>query len=93
MSTGATAVHTVYILECSDGSLYVGCTNNLAKRLVEHNESKKGAKYTKMRRPVTLKYSETLPSLAEGRKREAEIKRWKREQKLHLIQTSSGTSL
>ena len=46
----------VYILECKDKSLYVGCTNNLERRLKEHNESKWGAHYTKIRRPVKLKY-------------------------------------
>jgi putative endonuclease len=77
--------HFVYILECADGSLYVGCTNNLEKRLHEHNHSKSGAHYTKIRRPVVLKYQEELATLAEGRKREAEIKSWKREKKLSLF--------
>lgn len=76
----------VYILECSDNSLYVGCTNNLEKRLKEHNHSKCGAHYTKIRRPVILKYREGFETLNEARKREAEIKRWKREKKLSLIE-------
>lgn len=75
----------VYILECSDKSLYVGCTNDLEKRLNQHNNLKSGAHYTKIRRPVVLKYSENLPSLLEARSREAEIKRWKREKKMELI--------
>lgn len=75
----------VYILECADNTLYVGCTNNLERRLVEHNHAKGGAHYTKIRRPVTLKYSETFPALAEARKREAEIKSWQRPKKLALI--------
>ena len=82
-------VHTVpqfvYILECADTSLYVGCTNNLEKRLKEHNSSKKGAHYTKIRRPVVLKYSEMLPNLSDARAREAAIKRLPREKKLALI--------
>ncbi|MFZ1988010.1 MAG: GIY-YIG nuclease family protein [Minisyncoccia bacterium] len=78
-------VHTVYILTCADDTLYVGCTNNLERRLKQHNHSKQGAHYTKIRRPVTLVYSETFPTLAEARKREAEIKTWKREQKLSLL--------
>ena len=73
--------HHVYILECADKSLYVGCTNNLQKRLVEHNGLKCGAHYTKIRRPIVLKYSESFETLAEARKREAEIKRWPREKK------------
>ena len=74
-----------YILECSDKSLYVGCTNNLERRFEEHNSSKRGAHYTKIRRPVILKYSETFKTLKEARKREAEIKGWKREKKLKLF--------
>ena len=74
-----------YILECADKTLYVGCTNNLEKRLHQHNNLKSGAHYTKIRRPVILKYSETFPSLLKARGREAEIKRWTREEKLILI--------
>ena len=77
--------HYVYILECADGSLYVGCTNNLERRLIQHNQSKNGAHYTKIRRPVVLKYSKSFPTLKEARKREAEIKSWRREKKLALI--------
>lgn len=75
----------MYILECADTSLYVGCTNNLEKRLKQHNGSKQGAHYTKIRRPVVLKYSELFKTLARARAREAEIKRWKREEKLALF--------
>lgn len=78
-------LHFVYILECADGSLYVGATNNLEKRLNEHNHAKRGAHYTKIRRPVTLKYSESFSTLADARKREAELKGWRREKKMALI--------
>ena len=74
-----------YIVECADTSLYTGCTNNLSLRLSQHNNSKKGARYTKIRRPVKLIYFEKFKTLAEGRQREAEIKRLKREEKLRLI--------
>lgn len=74
-----------YILECIDGSLYVGCTNNLEKRLGQHNNSKYGAHYTKIRRPVILKYSENFSTLREAMQREIEIKRWTRKKKLELI--------
>jgi putative endonuclease len=74
-----------YILECADTSLYVGCTNNLEKRLKEHNTSKHGAHYTKIRRPVVLKYSETYATLAQARAREAALKRLPREKKLQLL--------
>lgn len=75
----------VYILECADTSLYVGSTNNLDKRLYEHNNLKNGAHYTKIRRPVVLKYKEEFETLKESRSREAEIKRYTRSQKLDLI--------
>ncbi len=76
---------TTYILECADLTLYVGCTNNLEKRIVEHNTSKKGAHYTKIRRPVKIVYTEQYDTLNEARKREVEIKKWKREDKQVLI--------
>jgi len=79
----------VYILECADTSLYVGSTNNLEKRLKEHNTSKQGAHYTKIRRPVVLKYTEILPSLGEARSREAALKRLTREKKLMLISSAT----
>lgn len=75
----------IYILECADTTLYIGATNNLEKRLKEHNTSKSGAHYTKIRRPVTLKYSEEFETLKEARSREAELKRLKREEKLKLF--------
>ncbi len=78
-------VFYVYILECADGSFYVGCTNNLKKRIKEHNESKWGAHFTKIRRPVTLKYSEEFKTLKGAMHRESEIKGWRREKKLNLI--------
>jgi len=75
----------VYILECADRSFYIGCTNDLEKRLQQHNESKWGAHYTKIRRPIILKYSEEFKILKEARQREAKIKGWRREKKLALI--------
>lgn len=74
-----------YILECADKSLYAGCTNNLEKRIEQHNDSKWGAHYTKIRRPVTLKYSESFTTLIRARRREAEIKGWRKAKKLQLI--------
>ena len=75
----------VYILECKDSTLYVGSTNNLEKRLKEHNTSKNGAHYTKIRRPVRLVYSEKISSFRVARRREAEIKRLERKDKIQLI--------
>ena len=82
-----------YILSCADGTLYIGSTNNIEKRLYEHNHSKNGAHYTKIRRPVTLVYVEHCETLSEGRKREAVIKRLTRKQKLELIATSQAIQL
>ena len=75
----------VYILECADGSFYVGCTNNLEKRLKQHNNSKWGAHYTKIRRPVILRYTEKFKTLKEARQRETKVKGWDRNKKLALI--------
>ena len=77
--------YITYILECADKTLYVGSTNNLQKRLHEHNHAKRGAHYTKIRRPVILKYSQKFKTLKEVRAREAELKRLNRAQKLKLI--------
>ncbi|MFA6405114.1 MAG: GIY-YIG nuclease family protein [Candidatus Paceibacterota bacterium] len=77
--------HYVYILECSDKTLYVGCTNDLSRRLYEHNNSRKGAHYTKMRRPVRMVYHKSFLTLREARRMEIEIKSWKRKEKLIFI--------
>jgi putative endonuclease len=77
--------HFTYILECADKTLYIGCTNDLQKRLRQHNGAKAGAHYTKIRRPVVLKYSETFRTLAKARARETELKRLSRKEKLALL--------
>lgn len=79
-----------YILECADKSFYVGCTNNLEERISQHNESRKGAHYTKIRRPVVLKYWEEFDNLKSARRREAELKGWRREKKINLIKTQKA---
>ncbi len=75
----------VYILKCSDGTLYTGITNDIDKRLYEHNNSDKGAKYTKVRRPVELVYKEDSDDRSSASKREYIIKKLSREEKLSLI--------
>ena len=82
-------MHYVYILKCVDKTFYVGCTNDLEKRLKQHNGAKSGAHYTKIRRPVLLAYSEKFKTLKAARAREAEIKRWTRAQKMDLMQSGS----
>ncbi len=81
-------IHSVYILQCADATLYIGCTNNLEKRLREHNTSKRGAHYTKIRRPVVVKRVERYRTLAKARAREAQLKRLPRKEKLKLLQTT-----
>ncbi len=78
-------MHCTYILECADKTLYVGCTNDLEKRLKQHNTAKAGAHYTKIRRPVALVHFERFRTLAKARAREAAIKRLTRKEKLALI--------
>ncbi len=77
-------IYSVYILECADGTLYIGSTNDLEKRLHAHNNLKGGAHYTKIRRPVMLKYQEEVGTLGNARKRESELKNLSRAEKLEL---------
>ena len=74
-----------YILRCEAGTLYTGWTNNLEKRVADHNAGK-GAKYTRTRRPVELVYVEEFPTKEEAMSREYAIKRLKRTDKLKLLQ-------
>jgi len=73
-----------YILRCSDGSLYTGYTNDLDKRLAAHN-SGKGAKYTRLRRPVTLVYFEEFDTRQKAQRREALIKQLTKREKEKLM--------
>ncbi len=83
-------MYFTYILECKDKTLYVGSTNDLEKRLYQHNHAKAGAHYTKIRRPVILKYSEKFRTLRNARRRETEIKKWARNKKMELINKKSN---
>jgi putative endonuclease len=76
----------VYILKCSDNSFYTGSTNDIKKRLHEHNNLKSWAHYTKIRRPVEIIYTEIFETLNEARKRECEIKKLTRKEKEKLIE-------
>lgn len=82
-------MYFTYILECADKTLYVGSTNDLEKRLHKHNHLKSGAHYTKIRRPVVLKYFEKFKTLTESRRREIEIKGWTRDKKIKLINSKN----
>lgn len=76
-----------YILTCRDGSLYTGWTNNLEKRISDHNAGK-GAKYTRARRPVSLAYYEEFAVKEDAMKRECEIKKMTRQEKMDLIKNN-----
>lgn len=77
----------VYIMKCSDGTLYTGWTNDMKKRLSSHNCGR-GAKYTRSRLPVTPVYVEFLQSRSDALKREAAIKKLTRARKLELISSA-----
>lgn len=77
----------VYILECNDKTLYCGITNDLDKRINAHNDGK-GAKYTSGRTPVVLKWNEKCGTKSDALKREIEIKKMKKAEKLWLISGS-----
>jgi putative endonuclease len=78
------AVWTVYVLRCGDGSLYTGITNALEARVKTHRAGR-GAKYTRSRLPVTLAWSRRCPTATAARRLEYAIKRLAREAKLRLI--------
>ncbi len=74
----------IYIVECRDSTYYTGITNDLAKRIETHNNGR-GAKYTRPRLPVRLRYSEECPTKGAALKREAEIQGYNRKQKEELL--------
>lgn len=80
-------MYYVYIVECKDGTLYTGWTIDIKQRLTEHNQGK-GAKYTRGRIPVVLKYLEEVGSKPEALKREFSIKQLARAEKIALIDKS-----
>jgi len=79
-----------YILQCADGTLYIGRTSDLTERIIRHNEGR-GAAWTSRRRPVKLVYNEPFPSELEATRRELQLKRWSLAKKLALINGASAT--
>ncbi len=77
----------VYVLKCADDTLYTGVATDLSRRVEEHNSSSKGAKYTRVRRPVKLVYYENCADRVDATRREAAIKKLSRKEKLALIDT------
>ncbi len=80
----------VYIVSCNDGTLYTGISTNVVKRLKEHNYSKRGAKYTKSRRPVILVYTQAVKNKSQALKKEISLKKLAREKKLAIIKENSN---
>lgn len=84
-------MYYVYIVKCADETLYTGIATELDRRIEEHNGSDKGAIYTRVRRPVTLVYSEEYPDRSAASKREYEIKKkMNRSEKLALVKGVSN---
>lgn len=79
----------MYILQCADDTLYTGITNDLENRLLRHNRGS-ASKYTRSRLPVHLVYLEKHISKSAALKREYEVKRMKRQQKIKMIEESRG---
>ena len=77
----------VYMLECKDGSLYTGITDNVARRLAVHR-SGKGAKYTRGRGPLILRYAERCAGMSEALQRENAIKKLTKAEKIKLWQSA-----
>ncbi|MFH1771438.1 MAG: GIY-YIG nuclease family protein [Candidatus Omnitrophota bacterium] len=77
-------IWNVYIAKCRNGELYVGISNDVNRRIKEHNTTVK-CRYTRFRKPVRLLYCEQFCDRSSALKREAEIKRWRRDKKLALI--------
>ncbi len=76
------------MLKCADDTLYTGITTDLDRRILEHNEGKIGAKYTKPRRPVSLVYSKQFPTRSEALKFEHMTKQLSKSAKLAMIYTN-----
>ncbi|WP_194410071.1 GIY-YIG nuclease family protein [Microbacterium cremeum] len=74
----------MYILQCADGSLYVGSTRHLEHRLAQHNDGE-GAAYTRTRLPVSLVYFETFDRVDDAYRREKQVQGWGRAKRLALI--------
>ena len=81
-------MYLVYILECQDGSLYTGITNDLARRLRQHQQGE-GGHYTRAKQARKIVYTEEHPDRSSALRREAQIKRWPRKKKLSLVSGAS----
>ena len=87
----STAPWHLYIIECENGALYTGITNEVERRLAEH-KSGKGGHYTRAHLAKKIIHSEQFKNRSEALKRESQIKTWTRQKKLDLINTSRGSA-
>ena len=83
----------VYIVECSDSSLYTGITKDVDRRLTEHNGTKKGAKYTRARRPVKLIFAAPVKNRSAALKLEYKIKSLKKSEKIAYLKKEASNDL
>jgi putative endonuclease len=81
--------YSVYIVKCNDGTLYTGISNNVNNRVVKHNKSRGGSKYTRGRQPVRLVYSKVIGTKSDALKEEYRIKQLSRSEKLKLLSTTN----
>ena len=88
LTSASRIMYYFYIVRCSDNTLYCGQTNNLEKRIKEHNSSSlRSAKYTRSRKPVKLVYFEKYPTIQLAMKREYEVKKLTKAKKEELIKS------
>lgn len=78
-------VYHLYILKCAGGTLYTGITTDPKRRLTEHNTSRRGAKYTRARRPVVIVYTKRFRTHARAAQAEARMKSFSRAEKQRLV--------
>ena len=84
-------MYFVYILECADGSLYTGITTDVARRLAQH-KNKTGGHYTRAHGARKVLYTEECRDRSAASKREAEIKKWTRGEKMRMVKGGGGKS-
>ncbi len=85
--------YTLYLLRCNDSTLYTGITVDIKRRILEHNSSDKGAKYTRSRRPCVMVYHEQFNTKSEALKREIAIKKMSKAKKETLVLDSACNML
>ncbi|MBI4023097.1 GIY-YIG nuclease family protein [Candidatus Berkelbacteria bacterium] len=82
-------MYTLYVLECADGTLYTGITTDAQRRVAEHNSSRRGARYTRSRRPVVLVHSQSFATRSDALVAEAALRKLSRSKKLARIRLVS----